>query len=195
MTELTNYKVSKHAMERYCERIMSKNSANDINRFMIENEEKIITDINKLLTFGSLIYQGKTAHKDGKGNFVNVFLKDTWVVIADPKSENVITLYKIDLGCGDDFNNQYISKMIDKLNKNKEILTEAQSAVEQESIMYRNMITEAEGQINEYRAMIKNLEGLCEGYKTIVDNNTIKVSQANREVAEVVNTLIGKKEF
>ena len=43
--------------------------------------------------------------------------------------------------------------------------------------------------------MIKNLENMCEGYQTIIDNNRVKVSQANMEVVDVLNTLIGKKEF
>ena len=57
------------------------------------------------------------------------------------------------------------------------------------------MLHDAETQIKEYRGMIKNLEGLCDGYKDIIDNNIVKETQASREVAEVVNSLIGKKEF
>jgi hypothetical protein len=43
--------------------------------------------------------------------------------------------------------------------------------------------------------MIKNLEILNDAYKSIIDNNTVKVAQANREVAEVINTLVNKREF
>lgn len=191
----TIYNISRHAKERYSMRILGKEDNNEIQRFIVENEEKIKTDINKMIQYGNCIFTGKQYTKDGKGTLVNVFLKDAWVVLTDPKSENVITLYKIDLGCGDDFNSQYILKMMEKLNKNKELLMTAQLERETESSMYRDMISEAESQINEYKSMIKNLENLCEGYKTIIDNNTVKVSQANREVAEVVNTLIGRKEF
>lgn len=195
MNETTIYNISRHAKERYAERILGKVENNEIQRFITENEDKIKTDINKMIQYGDCIFSGRQYTKDGKGNLVNVFLKDTWVVLSDPKSENVITLYKIDLGCGDDFNAQYVSKMIDKLNKNKESLMNAQLAVDNESSTYRNLIDEAEEQIKEYKAMIKNLENVCEGYKMVIENNTVKVTQANREVAEVVNTLIGKKEF
>ena len=189
------YNITRHAKERYAERILGKVENSEIQRFITENEDKIKTDINKMIQYGNCIFSGKQYTKDGKGNFVNVFLKDTWVVLSDPKSENVITLYKIDLGCGNDFNSQYIEKMIDKLNKNKENLMNAQLAVNNESDMYRNLINESETQINEYKAMIKNLENLCEAYQEIIDNNMVKVSQANREVADVVNILIGKREF
>lgn len=191
----TDYKISKHCKERYAERLLNKDNANDINRFIVENEDKIKTDINKLISYGECIYVGKQSQKDGKGNVLNVYLKDTWVVLVDVKAEVVITLYKIDLGCGDEFNLQYISKMMEKLNKCNENLMQTKLEVETETVMYKEMIDDAQAQINEYKSMIKNLEEMSAGYQSIIDNNRVKVSQANMEVANVVNTLIGKREF
>ena len=191
----TDYKISKHCKERYAERLLNKDNANDINRFIVENEDKIKTDINKLISYGECIYVGKQSQKDGKGNVLNVYLKDTWVVLVDIKAEVVITLYKIDLGCGDEFNLQYISKMMEKLNKCNENLMRTKLEVETETVMYKEMIDDAQAQINEYKSMIKNLEEMSAGYQSIIDNNRVKVSQANMEVANVVNTLIGKREF
>ena len=193
--ELTDYKISKHAQERYAMRILNKDNTNDINRFIVENQDKIKTDINKLISYGEMIFTGKQSQKDGKGNVLNVYLKDTWVVLVDIKAEIVVTLYKIDLGCGDDFNLQYISKMMDKLKENKEKLVSTQLEVETESATYKEMIDDAQTQINEYKSMIKNLEDMCGAYQTIIDNNRVKISQANREVADIVNTLVAKREF
>lgn len=189
------YTISKHAKERYAERIMGKEDDIDINRFITLNEDKIQTDINKMIAYGELIYSGKQTQKDGKGNVIDVFLKDCWVVLADNKSTNVITLYKIDLGLDDEFNKAYISKMMDKLNANKETLASVQQQVQTELNTYKEMISDAENQIKEYRTMINNLEDLCEGYKLIINNNSVKVVQANKDVTDVVNTLIGKREF
>lgn len=192
---IIEYKISKHAKERYAERIMNKEDMNDINRFIAGNEEKIKMDINKLIHYGEMIYTGKQSTRDGKGNVIDVYLKNTWVILVDGKSEVVVTLYKIDLGLDDEFNKTYISKMMEKLNKSKEALDIVQSEVQVESDMYKEYIDDAETQIREYKAMIKNLEELCEGYQTIVDNNVVKVSQAKKEVADIINTLIGKREF
>lgn len=189
------YSISRHASERYAERIMGKEDNLDVNRFITLNEEKIKTDINKLINYGELIYQGRQTQKDGKGNVIDVYLKDCWVVLADSRAKNVITLYKIDLGLDEEFNKVYVSKMLEKLNAYKEVLKRAQTQVGIEIITYREMIAAAETQIKEYRTMIKNLEGLCDGYKTIVDNNNVKIAQANKDVVDVVNTLIGKREF
>jgi hypothetical protein len=188
------YNISAHAKQRYSERIMGKEDT-DVTRFITLNEGKIKTDINKLIQYGQLIYTGKQSQKDGKGNIVDVFLKDCWVVIADSRIKNVITLYKIDLGLDDEFNKAYISKMMEKLNANKEILENTKQQVQTESNTYREMINDAEAQIKEYRGMIKNLEELSIGYKTVIDNNCVKIAQANRDVVDVLNTLIGKREF
>ena len=193
--ELTDYKITEHCKKRYSERIIGNSDTNSINRFVAENEDKIKTDINKMITYGECIYVGKQSQKDGKGKVLNVYLKDTWVVLVDTSSNNVVTIYKIDLECGDDFNLQYVSKMMEKINQSKDDLTSAKLEVETESSVYRELIDSYQGQINEYKAMIKNLETLCSSYQTIIDHNIVKVSQANREVADLVNSLIGKKEF
>ena len=195
MTELTDYKISEHCKQRYTERLLNKDNANDINLFIQENQEKIKKDINKLISYGDCIYIGKQSQKDGKGKVINVYLKDTWCILVDVVAGIVVTVYKIDLGCGDEFNLQYISKMMEKLNQNKENLVSTQLEVEAEAITYKQLIDDAQAQINQYKSMIKNLEEMCNGYQTIIENNRVKVSQANMEVVDVLNTLIGKKEF
>lgn len=192
---MVDYKISAHVEQRYAERIMDKNNKNDVNRFIADNKEKIKTDICKMIEYGELIFTGKQSQKDGKGNVLDVYLKDCWVILVDNKANVVVTLYKIDLGLDDEFNKAYVSRMLEKLNEYKANLAEVQLQIQTESNMYKEMINDAEIQINEYRAMIKNLEELSAGYKTIVDNNYIKVSQANRNVADVINTLVNKREF
>ncbi len=193
--QLTDYKVSQHCEQRYAERLLGKDNKNDINKFIIENKDKINTDINKMISYGECIFIGKQSQKDGKGKVLNVYLKDTYVILVDVSSGVIVTLYKIDLGLDDEFNKVYISKMLEKLNTNKEILESVQQQVQEESNTYRELINDAEIQIKEYRSMIKNLEELCVGYKVVIDNNNVKVAQANRDVAEVLNTLINKREF
>lgn len=189
------YNISAHAKQRYSERIMGKDDTVEINRFITLNEDKIKTDINKMIEYGELIYRGKSVAKNSKGNMLDVYLKDCWVVLVDKSSGVVVTLYKIDLELGDEFNKTYISKMLEKLNVSKAKLEEVKLQVFNEANMYSEMLHDAETQIKEYRSMIKNLEELSIGYKSIIDNNIVKETQANREVAEVVNSLIGKKEF
>ena len=70
------YKISNHCEQRYAERIMGKDNNGDVNRFIINNKEKIKTDIHKMIQYGELIYTGKQSQKSGKGNIVDVYLKE-----------------------------------------------------------------------------------------------------------------------
>ena len=191
----TTYTISKHAKERYAERIMERATNNEIQTFVVQNEEKIIGDINKMIQYGELIYTGKQTQKDGRTYNVEVYLNGLWVVITDIKSKNVITLYKIDLGVDDEFNLEYVHRMMDKFNAAKENLEAVTLEVEQENDSYKTMIEQNVALINEYKSYIKNLEELNAGYKTIVDNNAVKIKMAGTEVTDVLNKLIGKKEF
>ena len=187
------YTILAHCKTRYAERIMGKEGV-DVNRFVVLNEDKIKTDINKMIEYGTLIYQGAQSQKNGK-KVIDVYLQNCWVIFVDGKDKEVITLYKIDLGLGDEFNKIYVSKMLEKINANKKVLESIQQQVQEESDAYKVLINDAETQIKEYKTMIKNLEELCEGYKLIINNNNVKVAQANKDVADVVNTLVNKKEF
>lgn len=194
MSEVT-YTISKHAKERYASRILNKETNNEIQTYIAMNDEKIHTDIVKMITYGSLIYTGKQTTKDNKTHAVQVFVNGCWIVLVDANINNVITLYKIDLGCGDDFNLDYINRMLKKIDDAKITMGEVQLDYTLEANKYREIISSNTDQINEYKTFIKNLEAANEAYKELIENNTVKIAQANKNVAELVNTLIGKKEF
>jgi len=193
--ENVKYQVSAHCKTRYAERIMGKEEKSDAARFVSLNGDKIEADINKMIEYGNCIYSGRQSQKDGKGKVIDVYVQDTWVLLVDGREKVVVTLYKIDLGLGDEFNNTYVTKMLDKLNSTKVTLEDVQRQVQEESDMYRKMIDEADAQIKEKRSEIKNLEELSAAYKVIINNNCVKAAQANKDVADVLNKLIEKKVF
>lgn len=193
---MDKYTISNHAKQRYAERIMGRDDTTEINRYVNLNEEKIKTDINKMITYGELIYTG-IQHKNDKklAAPVDVYVKDCWVVIADNKIKNVITLYKIDLGVDDEFNKLYINKMLEKLNTAKKAADEIRHQIEEENLGYTEVIEESEISIKQYRSMINNLEKLIDGYNIVLSNNMTRVAEADMATAEILNTLIGKKTF
>ena len=77
--ENIKYQVSAHCKTRYAERVMGKREKPDAARFVSLNEDKIKTDINKMIEYGSCIYSGRQSQKDGKGKaqvFVNAIKHD-----------------------------------------------------------------------------------------------------------------------
>lgn len=102
--------ISKHAIERYVERTMNK-SGNDIKLYIAQNEEVVIERVHKLFNSSSLLYEGKLRDYSHSKIFVN---KHGWVLIVDDKQDNLITVYKVDIGLDDEFNQMYIDKYKDR---------------------------------------------------------------------------------
>lgn len=192
--KLETLKVSNHAKERYSERIMDKDNKADMLVFIQKNEQKIKEDIFKMITYGELLYSGKPT-VDYNKQPVDIFLKDTWVVIVDVAKQNVITLYSIDLGLGDEFNKQYIEKLLEKLKQAKERHEEALIGINTQIDTYNTIIKENVDQINEYRRIIKSLENQNQGYLEVIDNLRVENTAAERGVRDVIAVMTGKKVF
>ena len=190
------YEVSKHAKERYAERIMARSDENAIQRFHIENDEKAVNDINKMIQYGALVYEGRQAvTKGGRSNLISVYAKDCWIILVDTQKQLVITLYKVDLGAGDELNGLYVAKMLEKIHDAQKSLENITYAVNAENESYQGFISDNNERIKEYRSYIKNLEELNEGYQSVISSNHVKCSMADGKVKDIVNKLIGKKEF
>lgn len=188
------YTISKHARERYAERIMDREHKADIARYVIENEEKINADINKMIEYGNVIYQGEQI-RDGKKCNISVVLKDCWIILCDKPKSTVVTLYKIDFGLDDDFTKIYIEKMMEKLTTAKEKYNEKCKKIKEENNVYSVMIESNKNLINGYRAKTKSLEELNVAYQEVINNNSVLISVAEEEVSEIINKMIGKKIF
>jgi len=192
--ELENLKISQHAKERYAERIMDKDNKIDMNIFITNNETKIKTDISKMIEFGQLLFSGKPVDLYNRQP-VYIFLNGTWVIIVDIKKLNVVTLYSIDLGLGSDFNNQYICKLMDKLYSAKENLSSVQEELQKQADTYKELMHENEVAIAEYKKIIKSLEQQNAGYAEVLDSLQSREVIAEKEVRDIVATMIGKKVF
>ena len=192
--KLENLKLSNHAKERYAERIMDKDNKADINVFIQKNEQKIKEDIFKMITYGELLYSGRPT-VDYNKQPVDIFLKDTWVIIVDIAKQNVITLYSIDLGLGDDFNKEYINKLLEKLYSAKQRYEEAQIGINTQIETYNTIVKENIDMINDYRSKIKIIEKQNQGYLDVIDTLRVENTAAEREVRDVVAVMTGKKVF
>ena len=183
--------ISKHAKERYVQRIMSYDDKTDIVRFISEHDEKINTDINKMVEYGDLLYSGKSL-KDPNAH-CNIYLKHTWVVIVDTNKNLVVTLYKVDLKVDEDFTKKYISKLVTKLNKEKKEYAKIEAKVDKEIEEYKDIIKENEAVINDYKKTIKSLEEQNASYKDLIINLTVNKKVADDKVRETLMILTGNK--
>ena len=185
--------ISKHAKERYAERMMGRTEKSDISVYAAQNADKIQKDIEKLVTHGTCIYDDLSTKDPNKK--VSVFLKDLWVVIFDKERNTVVTLYRVDLGVGDDFDAKFVEEALNRINVATEEYNKAKAEVEETKKTYRELLEENNLQINEYRSLIKKLEDLNRSYRDIIELTSATYETKREELKQQVMVLTGRKIF
>lgn len=192
---LDTLKFSNHAKERYAERIMDKETKLEVNVFIQEHEEKIKSDITKMIQYGTLLYSGKPTSDIYDRRPVDIYQNGLWIIIVDTGRNNVVTLYSIDLGVGDELNQEYVGKLLSMLNAAKQNYEEVKAEIELQANTYRDIITQNESIIATYRKDIKELEKYSEDLRGVIEGLETRTTLADREVRDIVAKMIGKKIF
>lgn len=188
MSELS---ITKHAKERYAERIMDRDSKADVTVFIATNENKIKDDITKMVEFGEKIYSGSTVNHPK--NVIDVYLTGTWVVLVDTSSNAVITLYEVDLGLGREFNLNYIKQVCERLVEAQRRQSEVANEVGKLKTDIENQITENESLIADLKRRIRGLENENSSGRAMLQDIGGRLNEAKVAVRDTVSILIGKK--
>lgn len=183
--------ITQHCKERYAERIMGKDERSEIAVYVAQHDEQITENVNHMVEYGTKLYTGSLKDK----NIVNVILNGTWVVLTDKEEKKVITLYKIDFGIGDEFNKQFIEKMLVKLDASKSNLKDASERIQNQKKEYQKIIDDAQGQISEYKNYINKLSSQINGYKEVISSMDVEILQKENDVKDCIMELVCKKEF
>ncbi len=189
------YTISRHAQERYAQRIMDKDCKADMNVFISNYITKISGDINKMIEFGDLLFEGKSINGDYNKAVIEIYRKDNWIILVDPARNNVITLFSIDLGVGQEMNEIYISRLMEKLDKAKEAVAEKCKEAEEQKATYEELIASNNSTIESYRTIINSLEEQNKSYQTLIKELDTNKVIAETEVREVIGILTSKPIF
>ena len=185
--------ISKHAEERYAERIMNYDEKIDRNIFIAQHKDKIEKDLNKMRDFGQLLYSGKSL-KDDK-TVVDIYLNGAWVLLVDKNKDLLITVYKVDLKVDEDFTKEYISRVIAMLDEAKINYETVAKTTDAEISEYREQIAENELTISDLRKTAKSLEEQNEGYKNLIVSLNANKKIADDKVRDVLMILTGNKSW
>ena len=146
---------TEHILERYAERIQDKTKKNEIKQFVAQNRDRIKTNIQKLFDSADFLCQTKIKDHNVTNFYVN---KDGWDLISNKENKKLITLYKVDLFLGTEFNKYYIEKMTEDIKKKMEEYENLEYDIELEKENRANERKECEAGISSYKTQIKWLE-------------------------------------
>lgn len=186
--------VTQHCKERYVERLKDKDNRCDILQYVAMNDEMITNSIIKMVEYGKLIYSG-LAGKDNSPT--RVYLNDVWILLTSDDDENLIciTIYRIDLGLGDDFDRQYINGYLEKLNKLNADQNETLEEIEAEINTYTNIVNDMKEEVASHKRDIRALEETIAGYEEYIKSCRSRKTLAISDTRDIINRLIGKTKF
>lgn len=179
------YKLTEHVKERYVERIMGRTDKTEVRTFITQHEDKIRDDIEKMIEYGEVIYDGPQVRTKNPQPTTYI-LRDNWLVVINSQNNNVVTLYKIDLGIDDEFNKLYISSIKEKLQKAKVKVAEEVEILKGIEESYNQAIQDNEAMIQEYKTKIKSLEVQNESLRTLLQEEKTNISIAEEEIRDIV---------
>lgn len=186
-----NIEFTQHVLERYVERTMNK-TGNEIKQFLAQNEEQVKQQILKLYQYSEPFWQGK--NKDHNYTYFRIN-KNGWLIVIDKNKTKLITLYKIDLGLGEEFNKQYISEM----KKNVDILNEkietAKTDYNDKVLSNNKVIEELKDQIKLLQAQIKSSNDTIELLEKEKDVELGNISLQEQMLKSKIEKFIGAKIF
>lgn len=185
--------ISKHAKERYAERIMDRDSKTDVAVFLRDHDDKIQHDIEKMLEYGTLLYEGQS-FRDPKKT-VGVTLSGAWVLIWDTREFVVITLYCIDLGVGEEVNQSFIKNAVEQIQAAKTQYADTVKRTMDCVSNYQTLIEGNDATIARYRKLIRDLESQNTGARQMISAITADKQLADENVREKVEILIGRQRF
>ena len=184
--------ITKHAEERYVERVMGYTDKQEIASYIVQNKDLISDRIDKMFEYGELLYSGKVK----EGNFVNVIINGTWVLLTDRKNEKLITLYKVDLISDDeDFNKLFVDKMLEKINSIKSNLENHRDKYNEDIKSTRAEIESNKARIKQYEDLItkhRQVNNVLEDYIKVCDT---EVSAIEHEYKIAIEDLVSNKIF
>lgn len=186
-----NIEFTQHVLERYVERTMNK-TGNEIKQFLAQNEEQVKQQILKLYQYSEPFWQGK--NKDHNYTYFRIN-KNGWLIVVDKNKTKLITLYKIDLGLGEEFNKQYISE----IKKNVDILNEkietAKTDYNDKVLSNNKVIEELKDQIKLLQAQIKSSNDTIELLEKEKDVELGNISLQEQMLKSKIEKFIGAKIF
>lgn len=183
--------ITKHCQERYVERVMDKSE--DINAFLTTHTDKVNDNIEKLITYGTIVYEGNNI-KDYK-NTIRVILNGTWIILIDVKQDKVVTLFSLDLGLGKEFNEDYINRMITKLQNAKIKVQDQLNVIDNSNNEYQQKINENNDKITLYRKYIKSMEQENASLNELILQSKTDKEMAERELLETLSYLLQKRVY
>jgi hypothetical protein len=212
--KLDDINVCEHAKLRYCERIVGISKFidpvtlekidriqdtrarftevnNEIKRYLIKNNDRIVDDIRNMFLYSELVYRGAFG---GNGTTKDYYSRDDIILVSETSRPQIITLYRAEFGFGSRDRQLALDLKEDIATRRKEV-----DAVKAQVELEIPPLREANAKIDED---IKNLESQVELLRSIrktntdvIDSKQTKIILANKRLEQIAHQLCNNTDY
>lgn len=182
---------TQHVLERYVERAMGK-AGSEIKQFLAQNEQLVKDQIMKLYQYSEPFWEGKNKEHNYAYFRIN---KNGWLLVIDRNKNKLITLYKIDLGLGEDFNKQYITAMTETVKDQTQEIENCREDYQNTISNNNDVIEELKSQNSIMQAQIKANNDTIEMLGKNADIKLQKINIKEQELKAKIEKFVGAKMF
>lgn len=178
--------ISNHCFQRYHERVREAEGP-----FIDSLKERYTKELEQMYEHCKKIYSGIIGHSSRP---VDVYVNPHgWVLITNDREKTMITIYKIDLGIGNDaLNKQYITESLKRIDDMQDALLKQLVTVDEQKAEYNQKIEANEALIKEYRQTIAALEEQNSAFRAVVRNIDASNYKAQTELRDAIENYMVK---
>lgn len=188
--------ITKHAFDRYAERILGYTDQFAARQYVNANEEKVTEDINKLFSFSTLLWTGQI---NGDKSTKNYYLKDNIILVTDTSNTALITLYRIDFGFSNEIDRIISEKLLEEILELQNKLSERKMAVAETAEIKKAELSNIESELFILKNQVKLLEFKRQAkdseIKVLFNDVEIVSKQIEVKALKLCNSLEYKKEL
>lgn len=180
-----------HILERFVERTMNK-TGTEVKQFLAQNEEQIKQKILKLYEYSEMFWYGKIKEHDFTYFLIN---RDGWIIIIDKDRKTLITIYKVDLGLGTEFNKQYIQEIKSYVERELATIQDHKLVLQGDIVSTNAAIDSMKDEIKNLKSQIAIFENQIKTWEQEIQNETDSINLEERQLQQKIEKFIGAKIF
>lgn len=170
--------ITRHCKERYVQRLLNITDKQEISTYITKNDEQIIKDVTELFEKSSLVYTGKTGG-DMLTDKCFYLADDVAFVVANDKSGNIITIYKLNFNLPSDVTQICIDSLLKHISDCEDEYAKTKNESE-------SKILDLESSNEQINLEIKHMEECIKNLRNRQEINTMEQKVIKEELKNIL---------
>lgn len=189
-TELKKIAISKHAKERFVERILGI-PKEEVKSYLAKNESIVEEHILEMYTYSEKIWSGQLF-----GNITrNYYLRDDIVIVVDTNDQCIVTVFYVDFGLTRDGNRRLVKVLLEEKEQIEKDLEKVNQSIQEEIAICSVELEQVESEISLLKSRLEGLTMKRDAIKMMIEGADAKKNDLNDRIDTIMKMICSSIEF